>query len=453
MLTWGAPMLLLVTIINQLPIISVIMPTEPVYVYLGTQLADGTGWRSLFACVIGAWIGNQGSYWLGRSAGAALIERMKVGTGALARARGLFDRYGAGFVVVSQLIWPIATLTQVMSGVWGMRPATFFLASGVGAVLAIAQYAAIGWVSAVGLAALGLQPEESVLVWLGPYWVLIGFGALLLLGTALILWRGQRALPLRIAYVALLALGMLLAVNLGTLTGHTDARERRVPVPLETACRVFDETLIARTGSTPLHSAQPINLVLVGIEEPEVALEDLGWLRNRTYAGEPLDAWEVVWLTLRGLPPASALLLEGASTDLAWQEERGTVPRTQLRLWPVAVPEGAPSLFMGSVAQIDAVTLRLSGRVPTLAYDLWPATDEVRNQEAALIAAAIPSASLAFVGPGELMVPNAPTPDEDPFETYPVAVANEFFSDGQTAVLGPSGAASLAALCGSTVQE
>ena len=314
-------------------------------------------------------------------------------------------------------------------------------------MLAIAQYAAIGWVSAVGLAALGLQPEESVLVWLGPYWVLIGFVALLLLGTALILWRGKRALPLRIAYVVLLALGMLLAVNLGTLTGHTDARERLALVPLETACRVLDETLIARTGSTPLHSAQPINLVLVAIENPGAVLEDLGWLRNRTYAGEPLDAWEVVWLTLRGLPPASSILLEGASSDIAWQEERGTVPRTQLRLWPVAVPDGAPPVFLGSVVQIDAVTLRLSGRVPTLAYDLWPATDEARNREAALIATAIPGASLAFVGPGELMVPHAPAPDEDPFETHPAAVANEFFSDGQAAEVRAPGASPLESLC------
>jgi membrane protein DedA with SNARE-associated domain len=285
MLSWGPWALLLVTIVNQLPIISVLVPTEPVYVYLGTQLADGTGWRSLLACVIGAWIGNQGSYWLGRTAGAGLVGRMKVCAGAIARAKALFDRYGAGFVVVAQLIWPIATLTQVMSDVWGMRPVTFFLASGLGAVLAIAQYAAIGWVSAVGLAALGLQPEGSLLVWLGPYWVLIGFVALLVLGTALILWRGQRVLPLRIAYVALLALGMLMAVNLGTLTGHTDARERLTPVPLETACRVLDETLIARTGSTPLHSAQRINLVLVGIEDPGAVLEDLGWLRNRHLCG------------------------------------------------------------------------------------------------------------------------------------------------------------------------
>lgn len=446
MLTWGWPVLLLATIVNQLPIISVLMPTEPVYVYLGTQL-PAEGWRSLLVCVLGAWIGNQGSYWLGRTAGAAVIGRMGAGQGAMARARGLFDRHGAGFVVMAQLIWPIATLTQVMSGVWGMRPWTFFVASGLGAVLAIVQYAAIGWVSAAGLAALGLQPEESLLHWLGPYWVLIGFVALLLLGTALILARGRGALPLRVAYVSLLAMALLLAVNIGTLTGDTGARERLAPIPVETACRVLDETLIARTGSTPLHSAQPVNLVVVGIEDPGAVLEGLGWLRNRTYAGELLDAWEVVWLTFRGLPPASSILLEGASTDLAWQEERGTVPRVQLRLWPMTVPDGAPAVFLGSVVQIDAVTMRLSGRVPTLAYDLWPATDEARDQEAARLAAAVQGASLGLIGPGDPGSAFVPAPGEDPFAAAPVAVANEFFSDGQAAEVRAPGAPELKALC------
>lgn len=446
MLTWGWPVLLLVTIVNQLPVVSVLMPTEPVYVYLGTQL-PASGWASLIACVVGAWIGNQGSYWLGRTAGAAVVGRMKVGQGAMARAKGMFDRHGAAFVVVAQLIWPIATLTQVMSGAWGMRPWTFLVASGLGAVLAIAQYALIGWASAAGLAALGLRPEESLLAWLGPYLVLIGVLATVLLGAVLILWRGRGARPVRAAYVALLALGMLLAVNLGALTGHTGAAAAEAPIPLATACRALDETLVARTGSTPLHSAQPVNLVLVGVEDPGAVLEGLGWLRNRTYAGEPLNAWDVVGLTLRGLPPASSLLLEGASSDLSWQQERGTVPRVQLRLWPVAVPEGAPPTFLGSVVQVDAITLRLSGRVPTLAYDLWPATDEARDEEAAALAAALPGASVAPVGPETAFVAPDPASGEDPFEAFPAAVANEFFSDGRAAELRAPGAPSLADLC------
>ena len=449
--SWGVPVLFLATVLNQLPVISFLVPTEPAYLYVGTQLARGTGWTSLIACMLGAWIGNQGAFWLGRSAGARVIDRMKVGAGAMARARAMFERQGARFVVVAQLIWPIATLAQVLAGAWGMAPRTYLVASGAGAVLAIAQYAIVGYLSAVGLAALGLSPEESVLVWLGPYLVLIGFVVLLALGAAIILTRGRSTLPLRVAYVGLLGIGMLIALNLGTLTTRSGAAPVG-SVPLDLACRALDATLVARTGPTPLHQAQPINLVLVDIDDPASVLEGIGWLRNATYAGDDLGAHDIVRLTYDGLPPAGTLTLEGIGTELAWQEERGVVPRTQLRLWPVAVPDGAPPVFLGSVARIDEVTLRLVGRVPSLAYDLWPATDEARDREAARIADALPGASVGMVGPGNPAVPFVPPPNVDPFEAYPAAVANEFFSDGRAAELRNDGAEGLAEVCGTTSQ-
>ena len=72
----GPALLLLASAVNQLPIVSVLVPTEPVYVYLGTRLASGEGWVSILAYMIGAWVGNQGSFWLGRTAGPRLLPRM-----------------------------------------------------------------------------------------------------------------------------------------------------------------------------------------------------------------------------------------------------------------------------------------------------------------------------------------------------------------------------------------
>ena len=151
--SWGVPVLFVATVVNSLPVVSFLVPTEPAYLYIGTQLASGTGWVSLVACMLGAWIGNQGAFWLGRTAGARVVNRMKVAGGVIERTKERFDRAGARFVVVAQLIWPIATLAQVMAGVWGMRPRTYLVASFFGAVLAIMQYAFVGYLSAVGLRA------------------------------------------------------------------------------------------------------------------------------------------------------------------------------------------------------------------------------------------------------------------------------------------------------------
>ena len=85
-------------------------------------------------------------------------------------------------------------------------------------------------------------------------------------------------------------------------------------------------------------------------------------------------------------------------------------------------PDDAAPVFLGSAVRIDAVTLRLSARVPRLAYDLWPATDEARNAQAAALAAAVTGATVADVGPGKPFVPPDPASIVDPFEAFPVAV-------------------------------
>ena len=437
MTSWGWPLILLATIVNQLPLVSFLVPTEPVYVYLGSRLLsdEATGltdgpWFLLLVCILGAWVGNQGAFWLGRSVGGPVIARMKVAEGATARARARFDRHGAGFVIVAQLVWPIATWMQVMAGSWGMAPRTYLLASLAGAVLAIGQYALFGYTSAYALDALGLTSDESLLAVIGPYWVLLGFVALLCLGAAIIVTRGRGHPVLRVAYVVLLALLMLIAVNLGTLDNRRGLQVRIAPLPLATACSLLDATLVARSGPTTLHVARPINLVLTGIDDPATLLASEEWLRVRTYVGGPMDALEALRLTWVGTPPAATVLLDGMPTDLAWQERPGAVPRVQLWLWPVIVPGDEP-VFLGSVVEIDEVTFRLNGPVPSLAYDLRLRTDDTRDRVAATLAASA-SGTITLIGPGE-----------------PLEVADEFITDGNAAEVRAAGSEGLTAMCGS----
>ena len=437
MIPWGWPLVLLATIVNQLPIVSFLVPTEPVYVYLGSRLMgdEATGvtdgpWFLLFVCVLGAWVGNQGAFWLGRSVGGPVIARMRVAEGATARARARFDRHGAGFVIVAQLIWPIATWMQVMAGAWGMSPRTYLVASLAGAALAIGQYALFGYLSAYALDTLGLATDESLLVVIGPYRVLLGFIVLLGLGAAIILTRGRGHPVLRIAYVVLLGLAMLIAVNVGTLDNRRGLQSRMAPLPLATACSLLDATLVARSGPTALHVSRPINLVLTGIEDPAALLASEGWLRVRTYVGGPMDTLEALRLTWNGTPPAATILLDGMPTDLAWQERPGAVPRTQLWLWPVIVPGDDP-VFLGSVVEIDEVTFRLNGPVPSLAYDLRLQTDPTRDRVAVGLATAA-SGSTTPIGPDE-----------------PLEIADEFATDGNAVEVRAGGSEGLVATCGS----
>ena len=141
-----------------------------------------------------------------------------------------------------------------------------------------------------------------------------------------------------------------------------------------------------------------------------------------------MDALEALRLTWAGTPPAATILLADMPTDLAWQERPGAVPRVQLWLWPVIVPGDEP-VFLGSVVEIDEVTFRLNGPVPSLAYDLRLRTDDTRDRIAATLATAA-NASTTLIGPDE------------PFE-----VADEFTTDGKAAEVRAEGAQGLVAMC------
>jgi len=110
-----------------------------------------------------------------------------------------------------------------------------------------------------------------------------------------------------------------------------------------------------------------------------------------------IDVLEHAYFTWSGLPPASTLMVDGRATVMAWQEARGAIPRVQLRLWPVQVPDGAGPVYLGSVARIDGISMRLDGWLPTLAYDLEANIDIERDRVAATLAK-LTSARAALLG-------------------------------------------------------
>ncbi len=376
---WGTPFLALIAFANSIPFLSYLIPAEPAFAFAGTRIASGTGWSWLIAAYVGAWCGCQCSFWIGRLAGNRFVDRVGADGGVIARIRGLYERRGPMMVVIAQMIAPLSTLAQAMAGVFGMNPRTYAVISLLGAAIEIGQYALLGYLGATVLAAFGLTPGQFFLEWVGPYAAFALLTLLIVLGGARIVRRGHAPLGLRFAYACAYSFALVVAVSLGSLAISSDREALVEPVPFSTACGIFDQQLVASAGPTPLHPAQPINLVLTGID-PEAALAEAGWLRSPAISQGNIDVLEHAHFTWSGLPPASTLLVEGRATALAWQEARGAIPRVQLRLWPVAVPDGAPSVYLGSVARIDGVSFLLDGWLPTLTYDLEAKIDIERDR-------------------------------------------------------------------------
>lgn len=377
--TFGAPLLMLIAFANAIPFLSYLIPAEPAFAFAGTRIASGSGWSWLIAAYVGAWCGCQCSFWMGRLAGSRFVDRVGAESSLIGRIRSLYERRGVFMVVIAQTIAPISTLAQAMAGVFGMNPRTYALISLVGAAVEVGQYALIGYLGATVLAAFGLTPGQFFFEWVGPYVAFALLLVLVVLGAARIIRRGRATLFLRLAYASAYSFALVVAVSLGSLALSSDREILVEPVPLRTACRILAQPLMASAGPTVLHPAQPINLVLTGFD-PKIGLSRAGWLRSPSMAQGDTDVLEHARLTWSGLPPVSTLLLDGRATDLAWQKARGTIPRVQLRLWPVEVPNGAPIIHLGSVARIDGISLQLNGWLPTLAYDLEADTDAERDK-------------------------------------------------------------------------
>lgn len=135
----------------------------------------------------GGLLGDNASYWIGRSIGPALFRRL----GALplvgrhfaperfARGTAFFQRYGGAAVFLARLSGPLSWVMPALAGTFRLPYPVFLLFNTLGTLLGIGQFLVLGYFFG--------QHVETVLDWgagKGPL-VLLVLGLLL----ALVLWR------------------------------------------------------------------------------------------------------------------------------------------------------------------------------------------------------------------------------------------------------------------------
>ena len=171
MIGW-APVALagLLALAESLPGVGVFLPGEIMITALATSVPGVQTPVLGLAVVVGACVGDQLNYWLGRLMGPRLSSSMvfrKLGRARWDRALDLIDRHGARAVLVSRLIPVVRAIVPGVAGAASLSPARFTTASVAGSVAW-----AIVWVGA-GAVAGSLSVLSLSLV-------ILGAGALLL---------------------------------------------------------------------------------------------------------------------------------------------------------------------------------------------------------------------------------------------------------------------------------
>lgn len=132
--------------------INFFIPGEPAFLLAGFELGSGHGWNLIFLVYLGAILGDQASYGIGRLMGPQAFNRFKGRKRRrfIARGRLLIKQNGAKFIFASRFLGPVAWVAQAMAGAYRLNYFRYTVASVTSILLALAQFIAIGYLSALG---------------------------------------------------------------------------------------------------------------------------------------------------------------------------------------------------------------------------------------------------------------------------------------------------------------
>jgi len=133
------------------------LPGETALVTAAALAALGHGSISavIATAVLGAVLGDNGGYWIGRKGGIALVRRfgrvLHLNESHLARAHAFFERHGPKAVFLGRFIALLRTWAALLAGAARMPYGTFILYNALGAVCWAGGVGTLGYVFARNL--------------------------------------------------------------------------------------------------------------------------------------------------------------------------------------------------------------------------------------------------------------------------------------------------------------
>lgn len=153
---YGIPLVLVALVFGQM---GIPVPTSILLLTIGAMLVDSVyNPLLIFAvAVVGAVIGDQIGYWLGRRGGEPLVERLKAGKYAklMARAEYFSTRFGAfGVFITRWLVSPVGPYVNYVVGMTKLSWSKFTTMSIAGESIWIGLYLGLGYAFSKSIASL-----------------------------------------------------------------------------------------------------------------------------------------------------------------------------------------------------------------------------------------------------------------------------------------------------------
>ncbi|MBA5761575.1 LssY C-terminal domain-containing protein [Vibrio sp. 404] len=356
------------------------VPGEPFLIAAGYQLQQGI-WAGVFVVLLGGFLGDQVSYWIGRYVGVSaqkkLIKWQSKTRRPVARCRHLMHKKGNYVLAFARLLGPIAWVVPFIAGTNKVTWGRFTVFGSLGLLLGVGQFVMWGFLLGYGVERFPILTQAKLV---------IVEHQLILISTvlsAIFLYVGRR-LRWRLLFAKFTALffSLMIWANYSHFFFYSDDFAKRsgqniyqgeVIEPNELAYKVYP-------GISKIFDAQAMNVLFIG-DNPRSLMLDLGWIENQTFSRNEIEWKDYIQLLKDNTPPVSDLFWNNQPQKMAFQLPGDLLRRSHIRWWQAGVDaESQQTMWVGALSYDDGLQLTPYAGIVTVLHSVDPNVDHERDK-------------------------------------------------------------------------
>lgn len=355
---------------------NLIVMGEPFLLSAGYLLQQGSA-AGVVAVLLGALVGDQCSYFIGRNYGYAIqrkLIRMKPSLRRVfARARLLMYRRGAWVITFARSLGPVAWVVPFIAGGSRVSWRRFTLYDSIGIFIGVGQFIFWGYLISYGLDSFDLLTQIQVFV--KEHIALISLLSVVFVFS----FYWIRKVGAKKATARILVFGVLGLLGLNYY--HFFIQSYPASKPTASNHHSLERAdFNVYPGKADVYDAQAINLIFIG-ESPDTLMNKMGWIENRTFSRNQFRVKEYLMMLDKRVPPISDLYWKGEPQWLAYQLPGDLLNRSHVRWWNAGInQEINQPIWLGAISYDSGLKISHYNGIVTVLHTIDPNVDKERDR-------------------------------------------------------------------------
>lgn len=333
-------------------------------------------YTSYFVLILGALLGDNISYFLGRKIQFQFREKSKLfNKENYTQTKKIFIKYGGFGIFFSKFLGPISWVTPFIAGNINYNYKKFFIFNLLGIICGIGQYLFLGYFGTI-----------IFRVYFYSFITILIFLILVLLSYHHIIKKSQYNFYVKLLksvfllfFIYLFSITLFFFVYYPNHTLESRHFSENTFSNINEAILFYNETNIYGDNYLKTYE-QPINIILVSDKNISLIFDEINWSKSRTFSRDNITLIEFLdSFTNKDKLPISDFFYKNKIQDLAFQEKSNSlINRHHLRLYLIGKIENK-SIYFGSISEDDDLRFTIMQFLPVLVHDINYNIDESRE--------------------------------------------------------------------------